>query len=165
MPVLQMRDLRQEAILSRSHGHNGCGGIAGLSAYSVSPMLFWNPHTDLIRRHFPSHLTEGETGVQIVLPRPQQPVPFGGALASSLLLGVRRGLSWCSAPSPHSPWGERSCHPIQAPLKLRHGKTQPRLVNLGLEARPLVWATQVTFLLVAPPSSADLPKPHPKRKT
>lgn len=49
MSVLQMRKLRQEAIMSRSHGHDGCGGIAGLRSYSMSPMLFWNPHPDLIR--------------------------------------------------------------------------------------------------------------------
>lgn len=73
-----------------------------LTAHSVWPALFWNPHADPVRC-FPSpHLTQGETGAQrgwATCPGPHsqevlelifdsgQPTPCRGAWESSLPLG------------------------------------------------------------------------------
>lgn len=128
MPILQMRDLRQEATTPRLHGRDVAWQNRRPRCYSVCPMLLWNPHTNPIRRHFPSPLTEGENGIQTGGTTGQPAGKYWSwdstqASLSHLEEPLLPPCSWgwgeaalvseCPPLSPHSPWGERSCHAIQ----------------------------------------------------
>lgn len=103
MPILQMRDLRQEATTSRLHGHD----VARQNRRAA--FLFCVPHALMEPSHQPcqkapsfspnrggewhsdrwDHWPASQEVLELGF-HPGQPVPVGGALAFSLLLGVGR---------------------------------------------------------------------------
>lgn len=67
----------------------------------------------------------------------------------------------CPPPFPHSPRGERSCHPIQAALKLEDGKAQWAGQVWGLGPGLQFGSLQVPFFLADHPPRLIPPPPNP----